>query len=295
MAEFGRCHRYEPSGALHGLMRVRAFTQDDAHIFCTEEQITAESVGVLRAAARRSTATSASTDVRVKFADRPAKRARRRRGLGPGRGARCARRATPPASATRCNPGEGAFYGPKLEFVLRDAIGRDWQCGTLQVDFILPERLGANYIGEDGQRHTAGDAAPRDLRLARALHRHPDRALRRRASRSGWRPVQVVVATITSDADRYAERGRARAAAPPGLRVETRPAQREDQLQGPRALASRKVPVLIVGRQARGRGEHGRAPAPRPAAASGDAARGRDRAAALGSPSRAARRTAAAA
>lgn len=151
LCEFGKVHRYEPSGALHGLMRVRAFTQDDAHIFCTEEQITAESVevtklilGIYR--------DFGFDDIRIKFSDRPQRR------VGDDRvwdRAESALRAAAEAAGLEMtyNPGEGAFYGPKLEFVLRDAIGRDWQCGTLQVDFNLPGRLGASYVGEDSQRH----------------------------------------------------------------------------------------------------------------------------------------------
>jgi threonyl-tRNA synthetase len=151
LAEFGKVHRYEPSGALHGLMRVRAFTQDDAHIFCTTEQITAESVAVTKLilSIYRD---FGFDDVRIKFADRPSKR------VGSDEIWDKAERALQEASAAagiemELNPGEGAFYGPKLEFVLRDAIGRDWQCGTLQVDLNLPERLGASYIAEDSQRH----------------------------------------------------------------------------------------------------------------------------------------------
>src|SRR6195256_4728190 len=151
-AEFGKVHRYEPSGALHGLMRVRAFTQDDAHVFCTPEQITAESVkvtelilGIYR--------DFGFDDVRIKFSDRPPKR------VGSDDIWDTAEAALRQASAaagieTTLNPGEGSFYGPKLEFVLRDAIGRDWQCGTLQVDFNLSGRLGAAYVGEDSQKHT---------------------------------------------------------------------------------------------------------------------------------------------
>jgi threonyl-tRNA synthetase len=150
ICEFGKVHRYEPSGALHGLMRVRAFTQDDAHIFCTEDQITAESVAVtnLILSIYRD---FGFDDIRIKFSDRPAKR------VGSDEiwdRAEAALRAAAEAAGLEMthNPGEGAFYGPKLEFVLRDAIGRDWQCGTLQVDFNLPGRLGASYVGEDSQR-----------------------------------------------------------------------------------------------------------------------------------------------
>ena len=141
MAEFGSCHRNEPSGALHGLMRVRAFTQDDAHIFCTEEQITAETLAfcdLLRGVYND----FGFEDIVVKFSDRPAKRAGSDETWDKAEAA--LRHATAQAGIeASLNPGEGAFYGPKLEFVLRDAIGRDWQLGTLQVDFVLPERLDA--------------------------------------------------------------------------------------------------------------------------------------------------------
>jgi threonyl-tRNA synthetase len=151
-AEFGKLHRYEASGALHGLMRVRAFTQDDAHLFCTEDQVAPESakvidllMGIYR--------DFGFDDVRVKFADRPPKR------VGDDATwdrAEAALQAAADAAGITCerNPGEGAFYGPKLEFVLRDAIGRDWQCGTLQVDLNMPARLGATYIDEASQKRT---------------------------------------------------------------------------------------------------------------------------------------------
>ena len=152
LCEFGKVHRYEPSGALHGLMRVRAFTQDDAHIFCTEDQITAESVAVtdLILGIYRD---FGFDDVRVKFSDRPDQR------VGSDEiwdKAEAALKAAAKAGGLELeySPGEGAFYGPKLEFALRDAIGRDWQCGTLQVDFNMPGRLGASFIGDDSQRRT---------------------------------------------------------------------------------------------------------------------------------------------
>src|ERR1035437_6292342 len=151
MAEFGSCHRYEPSGALHGIMRVRAFTQDDAHIFCAEDQIAPETVAFVELLS------SIYRDFgfesfRVKFSDRPAVRAGTDETWDRAEGALKEACATAGVDYT-LNPGEGAFSGPKLAFVLRDAIGRDWQCGTLQVDFVLPERLDAEYVGEDGARH----------------------------------------------------------------------------------------------------------------------------------------------
>jgi threonyl-tRNA synthetase len=150
IAEFGACHRNEPSGALHGLMRVRAFTQDDAHIFCTEDQINAETVAFC-SLLQSVYADFGFTEVAVKFSDRPEKRAGSDETWDKAEGALKAAVEAAGLQYT-LNPGEGAFYGPKLEFVLRDAIGRDWQCGTLQVDFVLPERLDAEYVAEDNTR-----------------------------------------------------------------------------------------------------------------------------------------------
>lgn len=150
IAEFGACHRNEPSGALHGLMRVRAFTQDDAHIFCTEDQINSETVAFC-ALLQSVYADFGFTEVHVKFSDRPVKRAGSDETWD--KAEEALRSAVEVAGLQyTLNPGEGAFYGPKLEFVLRDAIGRDWQCGTLQVDFVLPERLDAEYVAEDNTR-----------------------------------------------------------------------------------------------------------------------------------------------
>ena len=217
MAEFGSCHRNEPSGALHGIMRVRAFTQDDAHIFCTEDQITDESVKFC-ALLQSIYADFGFHDVRVKFSDRPKVRA--------GDDATWDRAEAALTDATNAakldtvlNPGEGAFYGPKLEFVLRDAIGRDWQCGTLQVDFVLPDRLDAEFVGEDGNRH-------RPVMLHRAILGSMERwigiLIEQYAGRMpAWlAPVQIVVASITDSANDYA-RQIAAAAAAAGLRVET--------------------------------------------------------------------------
>jgi threonyl-tRNA synthetase len=200
LAEFGKVHRFEPSGALHGLMRVRAFTQDDAHIFCTPDQITEESVKVteLILSIYRD---FGFNDVHIKFSDRPEKR------VGSDEIWDKAEDALRQAAAaagihTTLNPGEGAFYGPKLEFVLRDAIGRDWQCGTLQVDFNLPGRLGAAYIGEDSQKHTP-------VMLHRAMFGSLERfigiLIEHHAGRlPTWlAPVQAVVMGITDRQDKY--------------------------------------------------------------------------------------------
>jgi len=200
MAEFGSCARYEPSGALHGIMRVRGFTQDDGHIFCREDQIEEETALYI------AYLTSVYKDLgfesfRVKFSDRPEKRS--------GSDEVWDRAESALLAATRkagiepeMNPGEGAFYGPKLEFVLTDAIGRDWQCGTHQVDFVLPERLDASYIGEDGNKH-------RPVMLHRAclgsFERFIGILIEEHAGRLPlWlAPRQVVVASIVSDADEF--------------------------------------------------------------------------------------------
>ncbi len=216
MAEFGSCHRYEPSGALHGIMRVRAFTQDDAHIFCTPEQIAAETVRfvALLSAIYRDLG---FPEFRVKFSDRPANRAGTDAVWDQAEGA--LREACRIAGVEfTLNPGEGAFYGPKLEFVLRDAIGRDWQCGTLQVDFVLPERLGAEYVAEDGARH-------RPVMLHRAIFGSFERFIGILIEQYAGRfplwlaPVQVVVASIVDDAAPFA-REAAAALQAAGLRVE---------------------------------------------------------------------------
>jgi threonyl-tRNA synthetase len=200
LAEFGKVHRYEPSGALHGLMRVRAFTQDDAHVFCTPDQLTGEAVkitelilGIYR--------DFGFDDVRIKFSDRPAKRVGSDQIWDQAESA--LRQAAQAAGIeTTLNAGEGAFYGPKLEFVLRDAIGRDWQCGTLQVDFNLPVRLGATYVGEDGQKHVP-------VMLHRAifgsLERFTGILLEHHAGKlPTWlSPVQAVVMGITNSQDKY--------------------------------------------------------------------------------------------
>ena len=216
MAEFGSCHRYEPSGALHGLMRVRAFTQDDAHIFCTEDQITSETQAFC-ALLQSVYADFGFADVAVKFSDRPAVRAGEDATWDKAEGALLAAVAAAGLDYA-LNPGEGAFYGPKLEFVLRDAIGRDWQCGTLQVDFVLPERLDAEYVGEDGRKH-------RPVMLHRAILGSFERFIGILIENYAGRlplwlaPVQAVVATITDAADGYAREVHAALAAD-GIRAE---------------------------------------------------------------------------
>ena len=202
MAEFGSCNRYEPSGALHGVMRVRGFTQDDAHIFCREDQIESETKKFI----------NFLSDVykdlgfekfSIKFSDRPEKRSGSNEVWDKAEDA--LKSATIAAGYEfEINPGEGAFYGPKLEFVLTDAIGRDWQCGTLQVDFVLPDRLDANYIGEDGNKH-------RPVMLHRACLGSFERFIGILIESFAGRlpfwlaPRQVVVAAIVSDANDYCE------------------------------------------------------------------------------------------
>ena len=202
MAEFGSCHRNEPSGALHGIMRVRAFTQDDAHIFCTEDQITSESI-VFCDLLGKIYKDFGFEDIHVKFSDRPETRAGDDATWDRAEAA-LMESCEAAGLETTLNPGEGAFYGPKLEFVLRDAIGRDWQCGTLQVDFVLPERLDANYVAEDGSRR-------RPVMLHRAILGSMERWIGILIEQYSGRfplwlaPVQGVVATITNDADGYAD------------------------------------------------------------------------------------------
>ena len=200
MAEFGSCNRYEPSGALHGIMRVRGFTQDDGHIFCREDQIESETAVYIKFLSRIY-ADLGFDNFKVKFSDRPELRS--------GSDDVWDKAETALLNATRAagidpelNPGEGAFYGPKLEFVLTDAIGRDWQCGTHQVDFVLPERLDANYIGEDGIKH-------RPVMLHRATLGSFERFIGILIENYSGRlpfwlsPRQVVVASIVSDANKY--------------------------------------------------------------------------------------------
>ncbi|TIT46428.1 MAG: threonine--tRNA ligase, partial [Mesorhizobium sp.] len=209
LAEFGNVHRYEPSGALHGLMRVRGFTQDDAHIFCTEEQLADECIKI-NDLILSTYADFGFDEITVKLATRPEKRVGTDAMWDHAEGvlqdvldkiaARSGNRIK-----TGVNPGEGTFYGPKFEYVLKDAIGRDWQCGTTQVDFNLPERFGAFYIGSDSEKK-------QPVMVHRAICGSMERFLGILIENySGhfplwFAPLQVVVATITSDADDYAQK-----------------------------------------------------------------------------------------
>ena len=241
MAEFGSCHRYEPSGALHGIMRVRAFTQDDAHIFCSEDQITSETIAFCQLL--KSVYTDFGfVDVRVKFSDRPAKRAGSDATWDQAEAALLEASKAAGLEVT-LNPGEGAFYGPKLEFVLRDAIGRDWQCGTLQVDFVLPERLDAHYDAEDGSKK-------RPVMLHRAILGSFERFLGILIEHHAGRfplwlaPVQAVVCTIVSDADSYAAEV-AETLKAAGIRVELDVRNEKINFKV-REHSVAKVPVLLV-------------------------------------------------
>ena len=241
IAEFGKCHRYEPSGALHGMMRVRAFTQDDAHIFCTAEQITDESIAVCRQLLNIYK-TFGFEDVRIKFADRPEVRVGEDAVWDQAEAALLKALEAAELEYTH-NPGEGAFYGPKLEFVLRDAIGRDWQCGTLQVDLNMPGRLNATYVGEDGNKHTP-------VMLHRAIFGSLERFIgilieHHAGNLPLWlAPVQVRVLTITSDANDYAEEVAA-ALRNAGLRAET-DLRNEKISYKVREHSVEKIPVLLA-------------------------------------------------
>jgi threonyl-tRNA synthetase len=253
LAEFGSCHRNEPSGALHGIMRVRGFTQDDAHIFCErpdahaagDSQVKREAVAfcnLLMSVYRD----FGFDDVVVKLATRPPKRMGAEASWD--RAERDLEEAVKAAGLPYSfNPGEGAFYGPKLEFVLRDALGRDWQCGTLQLDFQMPERLGASYVGEDGQRR-----AP--YMLHRAIFGSMERFIGILIEHYGGRfplwlaPVQIVVASITDEAADYA-RQVVLACEAAGLRAEA-DTSNEKIAYKVREHSLAKIPVmLVVGRR----------------------------------------------
>ena len=258
LAEFGVVHRYEPSGALHGVMRVRAFTQDDAHVFCTEDQLASEChkinelilsvyqdfgfdkiVVKLSTRPEKRVGSDASWDHAEAVMSRVLEEIKARHGN---------------IVTTQLNPGEGAFYGPKFEYVLRDAIGRDWQCGTTQVDFNLPERFGAFYIAPDSQKTTP-------VMVHRAICGSMERFIGMLMENYAghlplWlAPVQIVVCTITQEGDEYAMEIVA-AARKRGLARRGGPAQREDRLQGARAFA-RQGPGADRGRQERSGRAHG--------------------------------------
>lgn len=245
LAEFGSCHRYEPSGSLHGLMRVRAFVQDDAHIFCSQEQITDE-VQKFCSLLRSVYADFGFDDVLVRFADRPEMR------VGSDEvwdKAEASLKAAADASGLKVeyNPGDGAFYGPKLDFVLSDAIGRQWQTGTIQADFNLPERLDATYVAADGEKR-------RPVMLHRAILGSFERFLgilieNYAGALPMWlAPSQVVVATITSDADDYARKACERLTAA-GLRADL-DVRNEKINYKIREHSALKAPyIAVVGRQ----------------------------------------------
>jgi threonyl-tRNA synthetase len=241
MAEFGNCHRNEAHGAMHGLMRVRQMVQDDAHIFCTEDQIQSESLAFCELL-RSVYAELGFAVARVRLADRPEIRTGSDASWDKAEQAlHAALKAA--GLAYDINPGDGAFYGPKLEFYLRDAIGREWQCGTLQVDFNLPERLDAVYIGEDGQKH-------RPVMLHRAIlgsmHRFIGILIEHYTGKFPlWlAPVQIVVGTITNDADGYAkEVYDALTAAGLRVQMDVRPEKINAKI---RDHSLQKVPLILV-------------------------------------------------
>ena len=242
MAEFGCCHRNEPTGALHGIMRVRGFTQDDGHIFCSEDQITEETksfITLLKSVYED----FGFADLKVKFSDRPETRAGTDATWDKSEGA-LMDAVNAAGLEVELNPGEGAFYGPKLEFVLRDAIGRDWQCGTLQVDFVVPDRLSASYIGDDDQRHVP-------VMLHRAILGSMERFIGILIENYSGKfplwlsPVQVVIATITSEANDYAQEA-AEALRAAGLRVELDLRNEKINYKIRELSADKKIPVIAV-------------------------------------------------
>ena len=249
LAEFGAVHRYEPSGALHGLLRVRAFTQDDAHVFCTEDQMAEECLKINDLILSTYADFGFEGDLTVKLSTRPEKRVGSDAAWDHAEGIMRDVLKTIEAQShnrrikTAINPGEGAFYGPKFEYVLRDAIGRDWQCGTTQVDFNLPERFDAFYIAPDGQKTTP-------VMIHRAICGSMERflgvVLEHYAGHLPlWlSPVQAVIATITSDADAYASEALA-AARRLGLRAEG-DLRNEKINYKVREHSLAKVPVLLV-------------------------------------------------
>ena len=251
MAEFGACHRYEPSGSLHGLMRVRGFTQDDAHIFCREDQIVEETSDFIKLA-RSVHADLGMETAYISLGTRPENRAGSDEFWDKAE-ALMAEAARAAGTEPVVTEGDGAFYAPKLDFIVKDAIGREWTCGTIQLDYVLPERLGAEYTGEDGQKH-------RPVMLHRAILGSFERFIGIMIENYAgafplWlSPVQAVVATITSDADGYAEEVAAKFKAA-GLRVET-DLRNEKVGYKVREHSVGKVPVIaVVGRNEAEKGE----------------------------------------
>ncbi|MBB5661272.1 threonine--tRNA ligase [Brevundimonas halotolerans] len=241
MAEFGACHRYEPSGALHGLMRVRGFVQDDAHIFCREDQIVEETSRFIDLA-RSVHADLGMETAYISLGTRPEVRAGTDEFWDKAE-AQMAEAARAAGTEPVVTEGDGAFYAPKLDFVVKDAIGREWTCGTIQLDYVLPERLGAEYVGEDGAKH-------RPVMLHRAILGSFERFIGIMIENYAgafplWlAPVQIVVATIVSDADDYAKQVAAKFKAA-GLRVET-DLRNEKVGYKVREHSVAKVPVIAV-------------------------------------------------
>jgi len=249
LAEFGAVHRYEPSGALHGLLRVRGFTQDDAHVFCTEEQMADECLKINDLILSTYADFGFTGDLTVKLSTRPEKRVGSDEAWDHAENImhdvlkRIEAQGHNQRIKTAINPGEGAFYGPKFEYVLRDAIGRDWQCGTTQVDFNLPERFEAFYIAADGSKKTP-------VMIHRAICGSMERFLGVLLEHYAghlplWlSPKQAVIATITSDADEYAREGLI-AARKLGLRADS-DLRNEKINYKVREHSLAKVPALLV-------------------------------------------------
>ena len=251
MAEFGACHRYEPSGSLHGLMRVRGFTQDDAHIFCREDQIVEETTKFITLC-RQVHADLGMQAEHIALATRPEVRAGSDEFWDKAE-AQMAEAARAAGVEPVIAEGDGAFYAPKLDFIVRDAIGRTWTCGTIQLDYVLPERLGAEYVAEDGSRQ-------RPVMLHRAILGSFERFIGIMIENYGGKfplwlaPIQVVVAPITSDANDYAQQVAAKLRSQ-GLRVDT-DLRNEKINYKIREHSLAKVPVIaVVGRKEAETGE----------------------------------------
>jgi threonyl-tRNA synthetase len=241
LAEFGCCHRKEPSGSLHGIMRVRGFVQDDAHIFCTQEQIESETIDFCNLL-KSVYAEFGFTDIIVKFSDRPDLRAGSDE-VWDAAEAALSSAAKAAGLVFQHNPGEGAFYGPKLEFVIKDAIGRDWQCGTLQADFVIPERLGAKYVAEDGSKKTP---AMLHRAICGSFERFIGILIEHYAGKFPvWMsPIQVAIVPITSDIDEYGWEI-AELLHKEGIRVKVD--DRNEKINYRiRELSHQKVPIILV-------------------------------------------------